>query len=72
MKLLQGDLAEAWSEGNEQYATVAMRFGFVEKTLEKASGRIVDGSDAPTEATEIWTFVRRPGTNWELSAIQNT
>lgn len=72
VKLLQGDLAEAWSEGNEQYATVAMRFGFVEKTVEKASGRIVDGSDQPTEATEIWTFVRRPGTSWELSAIQNT
>lgn len=71
VKLLQGDLAEAWREQQEEYATVALRFGFVEKTIEKATGKIVDGSDAPTEATEIWTFVRRPGTSWELSAIQN-
>jgi hypothetical protein len=26
----------------------------------------------PTEATEVWTFVRPRGANWELSAIQQT
>lgn len=72
VKLLQGDLSEAWREGETDYATVALRFGFVEKTTERAGGRVVDGSDTPTEATEIWTFVRRPGSSWELSAIQNT
>jgi len=72
VKLLQGDLAEAWREGPADYATVAMRFSLVDKTIERASGRMVEGSDVPEEVTEIWTFVRRPGTEWELSAIQQT
>ena len=70
VKLLQGDLAEAWREGDTDYASVAMRFALVDKTLERASGRLVEGSDRPTEATEVWTFVRPRGTDWELSAIQ--
>ena len=71
-KLLQGDLAEAWREGDSDYATVAMRFSLVDKTLDRASGRVVDGSDRPVEVTEVWTFVRPRGSNWELSAIQQT
>ena len=70
VKLLQGDLAEAWREGESDYATVAMRFSLVDKTLDRASGRVVDGSDRPVEVTEVWTFVRPRGSNWELSAIQ--
>jgi predicted lipid-binding transport protein (Tim44 family) len=70
VKLLQGDLAEAWREQGSDYATVALRFALVDKTIEKASGRVVAGSDQPTEATEVWTFTRRPGSDWELSAIQ--
>ena len=69
VRLLQGDLAQAWAEGRE-YATVAMRFSMIDVTRD-ASGRVVDGS--PTEhvtATEIWTFVRSPGGQWILSAIQ--
>src|SRR4051794_7919338 len=72
VKLLQGDLAEAWREGDSDYASVAMRFSLVDKTLERATGRLVAGSDKPTEATEVWTFVRQRGGNWELSAIQQT
>jgi len=72
VKLLQGDLAEAWREGDTDYASVAMRFSLVDKTLERTTGRLVAGSEQPTEATEVWTFVRRPGSNWELSAIQQT
>src|SRR5437868_12055180 len=34
VKLLQGDLAEAWREGETDYASVAMRFSLVDKTLE--------------------------------------
>jgi predicted lipid-binding transport protein (Tim44 family) len=71
-KLLQGDLAEAWREGESDYATVAMRFSLVDKTLDRASGRVVDGSDRPVEVTEVWTFVRPRGSSWELSAIQQT
>ncbi len=72
VKLLQGDLAEAWREGTTDYATVALRYGLVDKTIERASGKIVEGSDAPQEVTDVWTFVRRPGSPWELSAIQMT
>jgi predicted lipid-binding transport protein (Tim44 family) len=72
VKLLQGDLAEAWREGETDYASVAMRFSLVDKTLERTTGRLVAGSDTPVEATEVWTFARRRGGNWELSAIQQT
>jgi predicted lipid-binding transport protein (Tim44 family) len=72
VKLLQGDLAEAWREGDTDYASVAMRFSLVDKTTERTTGRLVAGSEQPTEATEVWTFVRRRGENWELSAIQQT
>ncbi|WP_334363702.1 MULTISPECIES: Tim44 domain-containing protein [unclassified Bradyrhizobium] len=72
VKLLQGDLAEAWREGETDYASVAMRFSLVDKTLERTTGRLVAGSETPIEATEVWTFARRRGGDWELSAIQQT
>jgi predicted lipid-binding transport protein (Tim44 family) len=72
VKLLQGDLSEAWREGGAEYASVAMRFSLVDKTIERASGRVVDGGDAPQEATELWTFRRSPGGSWLLAAIQQT
>lgn len=71
-KLLQGDLAEAWREGDTDYASVAMRFSMVDRYLDIASGRLISGSDQPVEVTEVWTFVRPRGSNWELSAIQQT
>jgi predicted lipid-binding transport protein (Tim44 family) len=70
VKLLQGDLAEAWRESETDFASVAMRFSLVDKTLERGTGRVVSGSDTPIEATEVWTFARRRGADWELSAIQ--
>jgi predicted lipid-binding transport protein (Tim44 family) len=72
VKLLQGDLAEAWREGETDFASVAMRFSLVDKTLERTTNRVVAGSDTPIEATEVWTFARRRGADWELSAIQQT
>jgi predicted lipid-binding transport protein (Tim44 family) len=69
-KLLQGDLSEAWREGDSDFASVAMRFSMIDKTLDRASGRLVEGSEQPTEATEVWTFLRPRGAKWELSAIQ--
>jgi predicted lipid-binding transport protein (Tim44 family) len=71
-KLLQGDLSEAWREGDTDYASVAMRFSMIDKTVDRVSGRLVEGSEQPTEVTEVWTFVRPRGANWELSAIQQT
>ena len=70
VKLLQGDLAEAWREGPTDYATLGLRFALVDKTVDRTTGRVVEGSETPTEATEVWTFQRRSGGNWELSAIQ--
>ena len=72
VKLLQGDLSEAWREGNVEYATVAMRFGLVDRTIDRSSGRLVDGSESPQEVTELWTFMRSGHGNWLLSAIQQT
>jgi predicted lipid-binding transport protein (Tim44 family) len=70
VKLLQGDLSEAWREDQTDFATVAMRFALTDKTIDRASGKLVEGSETPTEVTEVWTFARRPGSSWELSAIQ--
>ena len=71
-RLLQGDLAEAWREGDTDFASVAMRFSMIDKTVDRTTGRLVEGSEQPSEATEVWTFLRPRGANWELSAIQQT
>ena len=72
VKLLQGDLAEAWSEGNSEYATVAMRYGSLDYTTQRATGSIVEGDKQPFERTELWTFRRSRGGEWMLSAIQES
>jgi predicted lipid-binding transport protein (Tim44 family) len=70
VRLVSGDLAQAWTEQGRDYATVAMRFSMVDVTRD-AAGRVVDGSpDEHVTATEIWTFVRSRGGHWILSAIQ--
>ncbi|WP_207536618.1 TIM44-like domain-containing protein [Sabulicella rubraurantiaca] len=71
VRLEQGDLAEAWSEGARDYATVAMRFSAVDVTREVATGRVTEGDpETRTVATEYWTFVRSQSGPWQLSAIQ--
>lgn len=72
VRLEAGDLSEAWNENGQDFATVAMRFSLVDVTTD-AAGQVVEGS--PTErqtVTEFWTFTRRPGAAWMLSAIQQT
>src|SRR6516164_6473348 len=71
-KLLQGDLSEAWREGDNDYASVAMRFSMVDRYVDRTSGRLISGGEQPTEVTEVWTFVRPRGGDWMLSAIQQT
>ncbi|MER2249046.1 TIM44-like domain-containing protein [Methylorubrum podarium] len=68
VKLLQGDLSEAWREGRVEFATVAMRFSLRDEVFERATNRHVE--NGPQEAKEFWTFVREPGGPWLLSAIQ--
>jgi predicted lipid-binding transport protein (Tim44 family) len=70
VKLLQGDLAEAWREGDTDYATVAMRYSLVDEMVDRDSSRVLQGG--PDEATEVWTFMRVRGGHWLVSAIQQT
>jgi predicted lipid-binding transport protein (Tim44 family) len=71
VRLLQGDLAEAWREGSTDYATVAMRYALTDVTLDKATNRVVEGDPQRIEeALEVWTFRRDQGGEWKLSAIQ--
>lgn len=69
VKLEQGDLAEAWREGDTDYATVAMRYSLVDRMVDRASSRVVSGGERET-VTELWTFRRARGGAWMLSAIQ--
>jgi predicted lipid-binding transport protein (Tim44 family) len=73
VNLLEGDVAEAWREGTADYATVAFRYESRDVTRNRATGEIVEGDDRvteTTETTEVWTFVRRNGKDWLISAIQ--
>ncbi|MGD9543524.1 MAG: TIM44-like domain-containing protein [Methylocystis sp.] len=73
VKLLQGDLSEAWREGVDEYATVAMRFALNDEILDRATGKPAPGSPGAMETTEAWTFHRPSGAgarDWKLSAIQ--
>ena len=69
--LVQGDVAEAWNENGDDYATVAMRYESIDVTRDRATGRVVEGDpDKLTEAVELWTFLRKRGGDWQVSAIQ--
>ena len=73
VKLLQGDVSEAWREGNVDYATVAIRYSAIDIMLDRNTGAVVEGNpDEPVESVEVWTFTRVDGRNWLLSAIQGT
>ena len=76
VRLLKGDISESWEEGDLQYATAYMRWSAIDYVVR--TGRspgmpdyLVSGDPrTPTESEEMWTFVRRRGGNWLLSAIQ--
>lgn len=68
IKLLQGDAAEAWREGDTEYCTVAVRYALKDEIVDRNSGRVVE--QGPAEATEVWTFMRVRGGNWIVSAVQ--
>ncbi len=71
VKLLQADIAESWREDGSDYATAAFRYESRDVMRDRATGAVVSGDpDEPTETTELWTFVRRNGGDWKLSAIQ--
>lgn len=70
VKLLQGDLAEAWREGNDEFATVAMRYQLTDTFVDRNSGRVAQMSGGSEESIEYWTFRRTAGGPWMVSAIQ--
>jgi len=76
IQLVKGDITESWTEGDMQYATAYLRWranDFVVR-LGSSPGQpdaVVSGDPrTPIEQEEVWTFVRRRGGNWLLSAIQ--
>lgn len=74
VRLLQGDLSEAWRDSGSDYATVAMRYSLIDATVNRATDQVIAGERTrATEATELWTFRRddrAPADGWQLSAIQ--
>jgi predicted lipid-binding transport protein (Tim44 family) len=76
VRLLKGEISESWEEGDLQYATAYLRWSAIDVVvrLGRSPGQpdyLVSGDPkTPTEAEEVWTFVRRRGGNWLLSAIQ--
>ena len=54
------------------YVTGSWRIPDSGNVIGYAGGGVVEGSDQLQEATDVWTFARRSGGKWELSAIQQT
>ncbi|MBV9554759.1 MAG: TIM44-like domain-containing protein [Alphaproteobacteria bacterium] len=76
VNLVKAELTESWEEGDLEYATAYMRWTALDYTARigaapGAPGAVVAGdARVPTESEEVWTFVRRRGGHWLLSAIQ--
>jgi len=69
--LLQGDVAEAWHEEGQDFATVAMRYSAIDIMRDRATGKVIEGNEhEPEESVEMWTFVRKDGSEWQVAAIQ--
>jgi predicted lipid-binding transport protein (Tim44 family) len=74
--LVKAELTESWEEGDLEYATAYMRWTAIDYTVKtgaapSAPGALVSGDPRiPTESEEVWTFVRRRGGQWLLSAVQ--
>lgn len=70
-ELLEAEVAEAWSEGDKDYATIAMQYHSIDVMRDRTTGAIVKGDPTQlTRTTELWTFVRDSRNPWRLSAIQ--
>lgn len=75
VNLLKGEVQEAWEEGDLEYATAYLRWNAIDYVVRigqnGAAEPIVSGNPrSPVESEEVWTFVRRRGGQWLLSAIQ--
>src|SRR5216684_242491 len=76
VRLLKGEISESWEESDLQYATAYMQWSATDYVarLDRSPSQpdyLVSGDPkTPVESEEVWTFVRRRGGNWLLSAIQ--
>ena len=76
VNLVKAELTESWEEGDMQYATAYMRWTALDTTVRigaapGSANALVSGDPrVPTESEEVWTFVRRRGGHWILSAVQ--
>jgi len=76
VELSKGELSEGWEEGDLQYATAYMRWRALDysvrlgQTPDQLNQVVAGNPHAPVETEEVWTFVRRRGGQWLLSAIQ--
>lgn len=76
VRLLKGELSESWEERDLQYATAYLRWRAIDYVVRLGTspgeGEEIVGGDprTPVETEEVWTFVRRRGGEWLLSAIQ--
>jgi predicted lipid-binding transport protein (Tim44 family) len=74
--LLQAEIRESWTEGTTQYATALLHWSAKDYTVSLAKqpgepGFVIEGNEkAPTETSEVWTFMRYQNGKWLLSAIQ--
>src|SRR6185295_13212463 len=76
VELLRAEVKETWTEDAVRYATIALHWSARDYTVSLTKqqgepGYLVEGSDeTPTEAGEVWTFMRYQNGKWLLSAIQ--
>jgi len=76
VNLLKGEITESWVEDDLQYATAYLQWSALDFVVRLGSApgaadSVVSGDPrTPVESEETWTFVRRRGGNWLLSAVQ--
>jgi len=74
--LLRAEVKETWTEDAKHYATIGLRWSARDYTVSLTKqrgepGYLIEGNEeTPTEAGEVWTFMRYQNGKWLLSAIQ--
>jgi predicted lipid-binding transport protein (Tim44 family) len=74
--LLRAEVKETWTEDAIRYATVGLHWSARDYTVSLTKqrgepGYLIEGNEeTPTEAGEVWTFMRYQNGKWLLSAIQ--
>jgi len=74
--LLRAEVKETWTEDAIRYATIGLHWSARDYTVSLTKqrgepGYLIEGNEeTPTEAGEVWTFMRYQNGKWLLSAIQ--